>query len=264
MAETSLFHDIQISSHEIEIRKISLKDLKLALIAGYNDFVSKPSSFVVLLFIYYPLFAVLYTQYLLNDGLLYMVFPMVVGFTLIGPIVCTAIFEMSRRIETDLDTGWRAAFNFIHTSAFAPILALSILMMLLYTTWLYMAEFIYFGLFTIDPPGSFDEFANQLLTTKRGGALIMSGVGIGSLFAALTLAISVIAFPLLLDKPTSMLTAIKTSVRGVGANFLVMLVWGAIVVVTLAIGAALFLVGLAAVLPILGHATWHLYRKIIV
>ena len=264
MTTVHLFHEIQIRSNEIEIRKIKLQDIRLSLRAGYDDFVSKPSSFMVLLFVYYPLFALLFTQYLLYDDLLYMTFPMVAGFTLLGPVVCTAIFEMSRRIESNLDTSWRAAFDFIHTSAFAPILALSVLMMLLYVGWLYMAEFIYFGLYASDPPASLDDFFNQLLTTKRGSALIMSGVGIGLMFAATALAISVIAFPLLLDKPTGVMTAIKTSVRAVSTNFMVMVVWGLIVVGVLAAGAALFLVGLAAVLPILGHATWHLYRKIIV
>ena len=89
------------------------------------------------------------------------------------------------------------------------------------------------------------------------------GVGVGFLFAVSALAISVVAFPLLLDKPTSMLTAIITSIRAFGSNVLVMAVWGLVVLAALTAGAALFLVGLAAVLPILGHSTWHLYRKII-
>ncbi len=263
MAETRLFHDIQISSHEIEIRKLTLSDVWSSLGAGYNDFMSKPSSSAVLLLIYYPLFALLFTQFLIRDDLHYMIFPMVGGFTLLGPIVCTAVLEMSRRIELGLDIRWRSAFNFIHTSAFAPILGLSIFMMLLYVSWLNMAELIYFGLYTTDLPSTLDEFVSQLLTTQRGGALIMYGVGVGFLFAVAALAISVVAFPLLLDKPTTMLTAIKTSIRAVGSNVLVMAVWGLVVLAALAAGAALFLVGLAAVLPILGHSTWHLYRKVI-
>jgi uncharacterized membrane protein len=74
---------------------------------------------------------------------------------------------------------------------------------------------------------------------------------------------SVVAFPLLLDKPVSAATAVGTSIRAVAANFIVMAVWGVIVVVLLAAGAAVFLLGLAVVLPILGHSTWHLYRKVV-
>ena len=91
----------------------------------------------------------------------------------------------------------------------------------------------------------------------------MYGVGVGALFAFTALAISVFAFPLLLDQPTTSITAVSTSIRAVTTNFTVMLLWGLIVVALLAVGASLFLLGLAAVLPILGHATWHLYRKVV-
>ncbi len=79
----------------------------------------------------------------------------------------------------------------------------------------------------------------------------------------MVLAISVVAFPLLLDKPVSAITAVRTSIKAVTSNTLMMAVWGLIVVVLLTAGSVLFLIGLAVVLPILGHATWHLYRKLV-
>ena len=91
----------------------------------------------------------------------------------------------------------------------------------------------------------------------------MYGTGVGFLFAFTVLAISVVAFPLLLDKRASSATAIAVSMKAVTNNPIPMAVWGVAVVVLLAAGSALFLVGLAGVLPILGHATWHLYRKVI-
>jgi uncharacterized membrane protein len=126
-----------------------------------------------------------------------------------------------------------------------------------------MAQFIYTGLFGAHPPLSFAAFVHELTTTRHGGALIFYGVGVGAMFAFTALAISVFAFPLLLDKPTTMLTAVSTSIRAMTTNCVVILIWGAIVVASLAVGASLFLIGLAAVLPILGHATWHLYRKVV-
>jgi uncharacterized membrane protein len=136
-------------------------------------------------------------------------------------------------------------------------------MTLLYVAWLFMAQFLYFGIFGQDPPVSASDFAAQLVTTRRGAGLIWYGTLLGFLFAVTALAISVVAFPLLLYKPASAATAIAISIRAVAANIMVMAVWGVIVVVLLAAGAIVFLIGLAAILPILGHATWHLYRKVV-
>jgi uncharacterized membrane protein len=136
-------------------------------------------------------------------------------------------------------------------------------MMLLYVAWLFMAQFLYAGLFGADPPASLAEFGDRLISTRPGIALILYGIVLGVIFAFTALAISVVGFPLLLDKPVSTLTAIGISIRAVASNLYVMLLWGLIVVVLLVAGAMVFLVGLAAVLPILGHATWHLYRKLV-
>lgn len=263
MIQEPTFRDVQIRSSQIEIREISVNDLLQSLKEGYDDFNARPS-FGVFLVITYPLFALLMTLYMGGENMLFLAFPMVAGLTLLGPVVSVALFEMSRRRELGLDLSWRSAFDFVHSSAFAPILALSIVMVLLYVSWLFMAQFIFLGLFGTDTPESIADFITELFTTRRGGGLILYGNVVGFLFAFAALSISVVGFPLLLDKPTSTVTAISTSIRAVNSNTLVMFVWGGIVVVLLAAGAILFLVGLAVVLPILGHATWHLYRKIVV
>jgi uncharacterized membrane protein len=262
MAQEVSFRDIQISSDEIEIRKIGLRDLWESLKEGYDDFNAKPSYGLFLILIY-PVFALLVTLFLLGENLLYLVFPMVAGFTLLGPVISVCLFEMSRRRERGLELSWLSAFDFVHTSSFAPIVALSIVMMLLYVAWLFLAQFLYFGLFGADPPASVSDFLNQLVTTQRGTALVLYGNFIGLLFAFTVLAISVVGFPLLLDRPATAVTAIGISIRAVATNLLVMAVWGVVVIVLLAAGAVLFLMGLPAVLPILGHSTWHLYRKLV-
>ena len=263
MAQEKSFRDVQVRSSEIGIRTIGLNDLWQSLKEGYDDFNATPTLGVFLTVLYF-LFALLLTLFLVGENLLlHLAFPMVAGFTLIGPVVSVGLFEMSRRRERGLDVSWRSTFDFVHSASFAPILALSVVMTLLYVAWLFMAQFLYFGLFGEDQPVSASDFVTQLVTTRRGAGLIVYGTLLGFLFAFTALAISVVAFPLLLDRPASAATAVAISIRAVASNLMVMAVWGVIVVVLLATGAIVFLIGLAAVLPILGHATWHLYRKVV-
>ena len=263
MAQEKLFRDVQVRSSEIGIRKIGLNDLWQSLKKGYDDFSATPTVGVFLTVLLYLLFALFLTLSLVGKNLLHLAFPMVAGLTLIGPVVSVGLFEISRRRERGLDVSWRSTFDFVHSASFAPILALSVLMMLLYVAWLFTAQFLYFGVFGEDPPVSASDFVTQLVTTRRGAGLIWYGTLLGFLFALTALAISVVAFPLLLDRPASAATAIAVSIRAVASNLMVMAAWGIIVVVLLAAGAIVFLIGLAVILPILGHATWHLYRKVI-
>jgi len=262
MGYEKTFHHAPAASTDVGIRTISVRDLLQALQEGYDDFNTRPS-FWAFLVVVYPLFALLLILLLRGESLMYLAFPMVAGFTLLGPVVSVALFEMSRRRELGLDLSWRSAFDFVHSRSFAPILALSVVMMLLYVGWLYMAQLIYLGLFGASPPESLAEFWTLLVTTREGAALAVYGLGVGFLFAFAAFALSVIAFPLLLDRQVSFLAAMATSIRSVMVNPFVMAVWAMIVVLLLAAGTAIFLIGLAAVLPILGHATWHLYKKVV-
>jgi uncharacterized membrane protein len=263
MAQEKSFRDIQVSSSEIEVRTIALNDLWQSLKEGYDDFNATPAVGMFLTVLLFLLFALLLTLSLVGKNLHYLAFPIVAGFTLIGPVVSVGLFEMSRRREHGLDVSWRSTFDFVHSASFAPILALSLVMMVLYVAWLFSAEFLFFGLFGDDPPVSASDFVTQLVTTRRGAGLIVYGTLLGFIFAFTALAISVVAFPLVLDRPASAATAVAISIRAVTSNLVVMAVWGLIVVVLLVAGAIVFLIGLAAVLPILGHATWHLYRKVV-
>jgi len=262
MAYQQTFDEAHVPPGGFTVRKITTADLWGALKAGYADFNARPTFYTFLL-LFYPLFALLFTLLLQGDSLLYLAFPIVAGFTLLGPAVSVALFEMSRQREAGLSISWRAAFGFVHSARFAPVLGVSIVMMLLYVGWLVLAESLYFGTIGADPPATVSQFVERLLTTQPGFALMFYGNLTGLLFAFAALAMSVVTFPMLLDRPVSMLTAMGTSVRAVASNLMVMLLWGLIVAALLIVGSLLFLVGLAAALPILGHATWHLYRRLV-
>jgi uncharacterized membrane protein len=129
--------------------------------------------------------------------------------------------------------------------------------------WLGAAMAIYTLTLGPEPPASLVSFARTVFTTEAGWALMILGVGVGFLFAVLVLAISVVSFPLLLDREVGLKAAVATSVRAVMANPGPMALWGLIVAGGLVAGSIPLFLGLIIVMPVLGHATWHLYRRVV-
>ena len=136
-------------------------------------------------------------------------------------------------------------------------------LMAIFVAWLAASQVIYVQIFGGSAPASLEEFAREILTTPAGRQLIIVGNGVGFLFAILVLVISVVSFPMLVDRNVGAATAVRTSVRAVLENPLTMAMWGLFVAAALVVGSLPFFFGLAVVFPVLGHSTWHLYRKVV-
>ena len=243
------------------VRRISTSDLYYALARGYDDFAAFPSH-AVFLCVIYPLVGLLLIGLTLGTlSLLPLAIPIAAGFALVGPLAAIGLYELSRRREAGLDSSPSHAFDVLHSPSLGAIIALGVLLMAIFLIWLVVAEALYFAIFGDAAPTSIEQFITDLLTTPRGWALIIVRWGIGFLFAALVLSISAISFPLLLDRDVGAAVAMHTSLRVMAANPLPMTLWGLIVAVLLVIGSIPLFVGLAVVMPVLGHATWHLYRR---
>ena len=194
---------------------------------------------------------------------LWLVFPLLAGYTLIGPLVAIGMYELSRRREQGLDISRAHAFDVLRFPSIRSISILGVVLMVIYFAWLGAAWAIYVQTFGSAVPASVEEFVGRILNTPSGWALIIVGSGVGFVFAVAVLALSVVSFPLLLDRDVGVMTAMKPSVSAVLANPITMAMWGLIVAATLLIGSLPLFVGLAVALPVLGHATWHLYRKVV-
>jgi uncharacterized membrane protein len=244
------------------IRRIGLADLRYALAKGWEDFGANRSD-VIFLCVLYPLVGLLLAWLAAGNRMVPLLFPLAAGFTLVGPLAAVGLNEMSRRREQDGATSWVDAFGVLRAPSIGVIALLGLLLIELFLLWLLAAQAVYDLTLGPEPPASVAAFVRDVFTTGAGWAMIVVGIGVGFLFALAALMISVVSFPLLLDRNVGLDVAVGTSVRTVLANPGTMALWGLIVACGLVIGSLPFLLGLAVVLPVLGHATWHLYRRVV-
>ena len=260
MANEGAITDADASPAQPIVRKIGTADLRDALARGFADFNAVPTHLFFLCLIY-PILTLVFARIAAGYEVLPLVFPLLAGYTLIGPLVAIGTYELSRRREQGLDVSRAHAFDVFRSPSIGAIAILGIGLMMIYFAWLGAAWTIYTLNFGDAVPASIAEFAQQIFTTPAGRSLIVVGSGVGFLFAVVVFTLSVVSFPLLVDRDVGVLTAVQTSVRVVLANPVTMAIWGAIVAGTLLIGSLPVFVGLAVALPVLGHASWHLYRK---
>jgi uncharacterized membrane protein len=256
------YPDVDVSIPQPEVERISVADLKDVLLTGLRDFAACRTD-VIFLCLIYPLSGFVLASVTLRFGLLPLLFPLISGFALIGPFGAAGLYEMSRRREQGKPVSWIDAFGVFGSPSIAEITKLILVLTSIFLLWLATAMVIYRLIFGPAMPTSFHSFVTNLFTTHAGWALIAVGISVGLIFALVVLAISVVSFPLLLDRPVNVSTAVRTSTRAVMLNPVPMLTWGLIVAGGLMLGAIPALAGLIMVMPVLGHATWHLYRKVI-
>lgn len=247
---------------EPKILSLTNDDIRAALRMGYEDFKAARAD-VMFICLIYPVLGVLLVGFGFNANLLPLVFPLAAGFALLGPFAAVGLYEVSRRREQGEDVSWLAALEVIRSPNFGAILVLGLYLAAIFLAWILVAYLIWF--LTLGPvqPDSVSAFLNEVLTTGAGWAMIVIGVVAGFCFALAVLATSVVSFPLLLDHNVGVPTAVYTSYKVFRENPRVIISWGFLISVLLLVGSVPALVGLIIVLPVLGHATWHFYRRAI-
>lgn len=246
-----------------EIRTLTLDDLRIALHKGWADVMAFRSD-VVFVCLLYPVIGGVLAVLAMQGNSLQLIFPILSGFALAGPVAAVGLYEMSRRREQALPTSWLAYLDVIRSPKFGGILILSLFHVVVFLVWIMSANLIFDATLGPDAPVSASAFVREVFTTGAGWTMIIVGMAVGFAFAVAVLAISVVSFPLLLDRDVSLPTAVVTSVKVALKNPVPIGVWGLIVAGSLAIGSLPALLGLVLVLPILGHSTWHLYRQAVV
>ncbi len=243
------------------VRRIGMAALGTALQRGWADFVAAPTQ-LVFLCVLYPLIGLVAGTLAAGGDAMHLLYPMAAGFALVGPVAALGLYEISRRRERGLAAGWRNAFDVLRSPALGAIAALALLLLALFLAWLWVADMIFTR--TVGTlPADVAAAMQTVFGTTEGRRLLLWGNLAGLGFALVVLVLTVVSFPMLLDRDGGVARAVGTSLRAVAANPAPMLGWGLVVAVLLLLGSLPLFIGLAVVLPVLGHATWHLYRMVI-
>lgn len=246
-----------------EVRRIGISDVLDALRLGIEDFREKPSHYAFVGLIY-PLAGMVLIAWSTGVDLLPMVYPLMSGFALLGPLMAVGLMEISRRREYGQDASWTQVFALRHSPALPSLLMMSVYLLTLFMIWLVVARALYLAFIGDYPTPGFLGFASGVLGHPNATALIIWGNLVGFVLALIALVVSIVAFPLLLDRDSGAASAVHTSVRAAMLNPVPVAFWGLLVAGSLAVGMATLMVGLVVIVPILGHATWHLYRRLVV
>jgi uncharacterized membrane protein len=263
-------HDLYIHPGEaraadrvgFEVRHITLSDLSDAWHAGLDDFAAHPTQ-KVFSWLIYPIIGMILLWVASERSLLPILFPVVSGVALIGPFLGLALNQISRYREEGQEISHAQAFNIFKYPMRGTLLMMGAILAFLFFAWLACAMILY-RLTLGEAPESIGDFLTALFTTDAGWTLIFLGNIVGFIFALIVFSISVVAFPLIIHRHATLRAAILTSVDAVVHNPGTMAVWGVMVAVLLLLGSLPAFIGLAVAIPILGHTTWHLYRKVVV
>lgn len=244
------------------IRRPVFEDLDYAFMHGLADFRAAPIFGLTIGGIY--TFGGLLILYVVNSlGYGFLGFPIMAGFALVGPYAAIALYTVSRLRERGEPVTWAAMARDLTPGVMRECSYLGILLIFLMAIWLKSGAVVYaifFGMRLLSLPA----FMEALFSTSAGYGFLILGHAIGAGFAILVFSLSVVSFPLMVDRGTDFISALITSIRTVRANPQLMLGWGAFIGLMLLAGFLSVFIGLMIVLPLLGHASWHLYRRLVV
>lgn len=246
----------------IEVRQIDRNDLWRALKLGTSDFFDSPTHPVFLTAIYL-IVAALVALFSLGENPLPLLFPLVSGMALIGPLAACGIYELSRRKEKGLNFAWWHAFDVLSSSSRGAILLMGATLAILFFCWMQTAIALYGAYFGDLNPGSLTGLMDQVFTTAAGWQLLISGCAIGLVYSAVVFVMTVVSLPAMVDRPTRLSQAVGLSLKACLRNWQTLMLWYVVVAVLMWVGVLTFFFGLAILLPIVGHASWHLYRMLV-
>lgn len=246
----------------LQSQRLEIADIGYSVAAGWRDFVRRPllSGFFGL---FYCLFGLAFLAGLLWLDRVWLILPLAVGFPLVAPFAAAGLYDISRRLERGEKFGWRDVFTVIWAQRNREMGWMAFVTLFVFWFWLYQARLLLAIFLQSQSFSTFDRFVEVVATTTNGWLFLGVGTVVGAFWASVLFTVTVISMPLLLDRQIDFVSAMVLSVKTVFQSPVVMLGWGLVIAALMLASMIPAFVGLIVVLPVLGHATWHLYRRAI-
>ncbi|NSY36934.1 DUF2189 domain-containing protein [Leisingera sp. ANG59] len=244
----------------LEVNRLTAGDISASLKAGFSDFLARPvmSGFFG---VFYAVFGILFVWCLVWLGKIWMIIPAAVGFPLVAPFAAAGLYEMSRRMQAGENFGWSEILTVMARQRNREMGWMAFVTLFIFWVWMYQVR-LWLAIILQDASFSdFDGFLHTVFFTPQGWAFLAVGTCAGAFLSAVLFTVTVVAMPMLLDRETNFVTAMLTSIRAVAENPVVMLGWAAIISAAMLLSLVPAFLGLIITLPVLGHTTWHLYRR---
>lgn len=236
---------------------LTTSDLRVAIAAGWADFRAHPA-FGLFFGSIFVLSGLALSYVLIERGEIFWLIPAAAGFPLLAPFTAVGLYEVSRRRESQSPIRWRHVLGALKGRGDEQILSMGVLLFVAFGFWIIIAHAV-FSIFLVEAGAGSESI--EFLLTRTGLTMLAVGTVIGAVIALAFYVITVISLPMLVDQKVGFLTAIITSFAVFRANLPVMIVWAALIAFALFIAMIPAFLGLLVILPVLGHATWHLYRR---
>ena len=246
----------------LSIRKIEISDLIECIEKGIKDF-NRSAKYGMFFGAFYAIGGAIMLWLVLDTGYFYLAYPLIMGFALLAPFGAAGTYEISRRLETGEPLSWGAVLGAVWSRKAGDLAWLGLVSLFTFMIWMDIAVFLYL-IFYGAGLDSMSQVFTSVFTTVNGMTFLIVGNGVGAIIALLVFSFTVVSPPLIVDRDVDFVTALITSVEAVKANPRTMLAWALVIGMDLAVSFVTFHVALLVLFPILGHTTWHLYRKMIV
>lgn len=245
------------------VRKVTVGDIVESLASGLRDFQAAPIYGLVFGGLY-AIGGIAVVACAVGIGWSYLAYPLAAGFALIGPFAAVGLYEVSRLRAAGRPLSWDAIVRAVIAQGGRELGWMAFVTLFIFIVWMYQARLLVAIFLGLHATESLRDFIVVVTTTPEGIIFLLAGNAVGAALSLVLFSLTVVSFPLLLDRDVDFVTAMITSVRAVTLSPVPLLSWAIIIVIELIVASLPFFLGFLVVLPILGHATWHLYTRIVV